>query len=116
MRTAGDGIPPAGGVDARFFMIAIKHVLVSTDFSDCSDVALAYGRELARTFGATLHLLHVTEDLVARAALDAYPMVLPEVQHDLENAAWRTLESTLTSDDRTALGATAAVRTAIAPA
>ena len=32
-------------------MIAIKNILVATDFSEPSDTALAYGRELARTFG-----------------------------------------------------------------
>ena len=30
-------------------MILIKHVLVATDFSEPSDAALSYGRELART-------------------------------------------------------------------
>ena len=39
-------------------MIALKNILVATDFSEPSDAALAYGRELARTFGA-LHLVHV---------------------------------------------------------
>ena len=33
-------------------MIALKKILVATDFSEPSDAALAYGRELARTFGA----------------------------------------------------------------
>jgi nucleotide-binding universal stress UspA family protein len=44
-------------------MIAIKNILVATDFGPASRSALAYGRELARTFGATLHVLHVVEDV-----------------------------------------------------
>jgi nucleotide-binding universal stress UspA family protein len=43
----------------RSVMITLKHILVATDFSEPSDAALTYGRELARTFQATLHLVHV---------------------------------------------------------
>ena len=43
-------------------MIKITNVLVATDFSDTSAPALIYGREFARTFGATLHVLHVVEN------------------------------------------------------
>ena len=38
-------------------MIALRKVLVATDFEAASDAALAYGRALARRFGASLHLL-----------------------------------------------------------
>ena len=40
-------------------MIALKHLLVATDFSECSEVAVEHGRALAAAFGASLHLLHV---------------------------------------------------------
>jgi len=43
-------------------MIALKKILVPSDFSGCSDAAVRYGLELARAFDATLHLLHVVED------------------------------------------------------
>jgi nucleotide-binding universal stress UspA family protein len=43
-------------------MIALKSILVPTDFSECGDAAVKYGRELAEHFGAELHLLHVVED------------------------------------------------------
>jgi nucleotide-binding universal stress UspA family protein len=97
-------------------MIALKNVLVATDFSEPSDAALAYGRELARAFGSTLHVLHVVENLAARAAADAYPMMLPEMQREIEDAAWKRLEAMLTSADRKNLGATPAVRTGMSPA
>jgi len=40
-------------------MFAIKHILVPTDFSETSELALAAAVELARTFRARLTLLHV---------------------------------------------------------
>ena len=36
-----------------------KHILVPTDLSDGAEEALDYACELARQFGATVHLLHV---------------------------------------------------------
>jgi len=43
-------------------MIALKNVLVATDFSEASESALRYGRALAHAFGATLHVVHVIPD------------------------------------------------------
>jgi nucleotide-binding universal stress UspA family protein len=48
-------------------VIALKQVLVATDFGEASDVALRYGSELARRFGARLHVVHVIEDYISRA-------------------------------------------------
>ena len=42
-------------------VVTLKRILVPTDFSDPSDVALRYGVGFAETFGAHLHLLHVVE-------------------------------------------------------
>jgi nucleotide-binding universal stress UspA family protein len=42
-------------------MIALKNILVGTDFGEAADMALSYGRELARAFGARLHLVHVVQ-------------------------------------------------------
>ena len=49
-------------------MITMKNILVATDFGEASDAALAYGRTLARTFGATLHVIHVAENVMMRNA------------------------------------------------
>lgn len=38
--------------------VALRQVLVPTDFSECSGVALRYGLALAKRFGSTLHVLH----------------------------------------------------------
>lgn len=35
-----------------------KNILVPTDFSECATTALDYACELARAFGATVHLVH----------------------------------------------------------
>ncbi|MEZ5293317.1 MAG: universal stress protein [Vicinamibacterales bacterium] len=38
--------------------VALHTILVPTDFSDCSALALRYARALAERFSARLHLLH----------------------------------------------------------
>ncbi len=43
-------------------MIKLQRVLCPTDFSEFSDKSIQYGCELARAFGAELHLLHVMQD------------------------------------------------------
>ncbi len=42
-------------------MIQLNRVLVATDFSEFGDLALRYGCELAKGFGAELHLVHAIE-------------------------------------------------------
>jgi nucleotide-binding universal stress UspA family protein len=59
-------------------VIALKQILVATDFSQPSDAALRYGRDLARSYHASLHVLHVVDDLAARVAL-APLAVMPNV-------------------------------------
>lgn len=71
-------------------MIRLKKILVPTDFSECSDAAVRHGFELARTFDATVHLLHVVDDL---------PIPMVEVlEHSQEEARKRLLASVRESD------------------
>lgn len=82
--------------------MTLKNILVATDFSAPSVVALAYGRDLARTYNARLHVLHVVEDLVMRYSPEiAYAM--PQMQKDLEAGAWRDMNAAITEDDRRTL-------------
>lgn len=74
-------------------MIALKSILVATDFGEAAGAALAYGRELARTFDATLHVLTVADDVFVRLGGDAYVGVLPELQKDMETQAHRQLDA-----------------------
>ena len=48
-------------------MFSLKTILVPTDFSDASSAALDYAKSLAGAFGASIHLVHVMEDLLAHA-------------------------------------------------
>ena len=83
-------------------MVVLKNILVATDFSDPSAVALAYGRDLARSYGAKLHVLHVVEDVMMRYSPEVV-VASPVLQKDLEAAARRDLEALITDDDRRTL-------------
>jgi nucleotide-binding universal stress UspA family protein len=73
-------------------MIAIKRILVPTDFSETSDAALKYGIELARTFGARLYLLHVPGETGVNFEAD-FPMV------EFENATRERLDTLVSPRD-----------------
>lgn len=93
-------------------MVAIKNILVATDFSEPSGVAMAYGRDLARNYNARLHVLHVVEDVMARYSSEA-AFVAPSLQEDLEKAARTQLDARLTAEDRRQLNAVAVIATAV---
>ena len=82
-------------------MIALKNILVPTDFGEAADAALSYARALARAFGGTLHVLHVTDNISARAvAGEAYSSKLfTDLQHDIEEAAHQRLDECLIDND-----------------
>ena len=86
-------------------MILLKNILVATDFGEASDVALSYGRDLARTYGATLHVLHVAENIYARYADDGAMAFLPQMQSEIESAARKRMACLVTDEDRTMLQA-----------
>ncbi len=48
-------------------MIVLKNILVPTDFGEAAEAALRYGRTLAETFGADLHVLHVMDSTFLQA-------------------------------------------------
>jgi nucleotide-binding universal stress UspA family protein len=89
-------------------MIVLRHILVATDFGPAADAALTYGRALARNFGATLHVLHVTENFFLRPTV-ADP-------HTLKTALARRLEALLNDQDRCSLRARATLETSDHPA
>jgi nucleotide-binding universal stress UspA family protein len=97
-------------------MILINTVLVATDFGKVSEAALTYGRDLARTFGANLRVLHVVDNVVARAASEFYPTGPGDLQKDLEVSAERYLDRLVTDDDRTRLSAKSVVVVSASPA
>ena len=89
-------------------MIAVKNILVATDFSAASDAALLYARTLAEQFGARLHVLHVLENVFLRATV-ADPRAA-------EATALKRLHERLTDDDRQRLRAAAVTAKSDAPA
>ena len=98
-------------------MNTFRNVLVATDFGKAASQALAYGRDLARTFGAALHVSHVVDDVGARLGqMPAASPTLDTIQAEAEAAARLQLQSLLTDADRSALRARAIVLTSAAPA
>jgi nucleotide-binding universal stress UspA family protein len=98
-------------------MVALKRVLVATDFGEAAEVALNYGRELARAFGARLDVLHVCDSLAARGiGGDAFVPDYTMLQDELEAGAREQLAALLNEEDRTVLNATPVLLTSAAPA
>ena len=98
-------------------MIAIKNILVATDFGPASETALRYGRALASQFGARLHLLHVTENLhLAASSGYGYTSLPYRMQQEIESAGRKQTNALLTEEDRQALRAVAVTITDNSPA
>ena len=92
-------------------MQRIKTILVPTDFSAASDRALAYAREIADAFGATLHLLHVFDNpFAAGAFMDMYTPAPGEYVEQTERQTLRQLEALLTPEQKTKYAPTFAAR------
>lgn len=89
-------------------MLSPTAILVATDFGEAADRALTYGRTLARAFGASLHVLHVLENVFMRA-------VVADPRH-IEAAALRRLDERVTDDDRRTLRALPIIDTSDQPA
>ena len=91
-------------------MLTIKTVLVPTDFSDASESALRYGKAMAEKFGATLHVVHVMEDLLAHAwAAEVYVSSMPQLRDEIEKESRLRLGALLTDGERKAFRAETAL-------
>ena len=98
-------------------MITLKQILVATDFGEASDAALLYGKNFARVHRATLHVLHVIDDLVARAIAPAGRAPdLGALQEELDADAHDRVAELLSDEDRSILDARAVVVTGRKPA
>ncbi|MFN4257738.1 MAG: universal stress protein [Gemmataceae bacterium] len=81
-------------------MMPLTNILVPTDFSATAARALDYGKALAETFRATLHVLFVMEDpFLTIPTLEGYTP-LPRFREDMERDARRQLDQVLTPDER----------------
>ena len=98
-------------------MITLKNVLVATDFSEPSDAALLYGRELATRFGATLHVLHVAQNVYfSTFGAENYAAVAPDLQQQIEDDARRHLDELLVDSDKSGPTTIPAILTSGSPA
>ncbi len=98
-------------------MIAIRKVLVATDFSAPSETALNYARAMARSFGAQLHVMHVFEPLwITSADVVGGGVALATMIQGLEDTAKKQLEEAVTEEDRRELKAVPVMVTSESPA
>ena len=80
-------------------MIALKNILVPHDFSETSERAMRYGIEFARMFGATLHIVHVSEKARFEMATE-FPLGL---DMSLEDAIREQLSKIMASHEQVEL-------------
>jgi universal stress protein A len=98
-------------------MIALKKILVPTDFGEAADAALNYARALARNFGASVDVLHVVDDLSSRMFAGEVYMAMPAtMQKDVEDVARKQLGERLIDNDPDPLPVQPVVVTSNAPA
>ena len=98
-------------------MMTLRNILVATDFSEPSDAALSYGRELASRFGATLHVLHVAENVyITTFGAETYAAIAPDLQKGIEDAARARLDELLIDSDKSGPVTKATVLTSSSPA
>lgn len=87
-------------------VIALKNILVATDFSEPAAAALRHGMELTRRFEASLHVLHVVSDLAAiPTAVPGMVLDAGSLQTTLEQDARADLNTLISEPDRAALHA-----------
>jgi len=80
--------------------VLLKHVAVAVDFTETSDKALAYGVELARTFGATITVVHAYQIPVYGFPEGAY-ITAADVAAQIATAAQGRLDALLDSQKST---------------
>ena len=87
-------------------------ILVPTDFSELSGVALEFGQELAERCGASLHLLHVIEDPFVAGAIpsEVYVPDVPALRAALVTEAEAQLAALVPDRVRDALRVTTEVK------
>jgi len=98
-------------------MKTIHNILVATDFSEPSEAALLYGQALAARFGATLHVLHITQNIyISTLGAENYAAIAPELQQQIESDARKRLEELLVDSDKSGPPTVPAVLTSPSPA
>jgi nucleotide-binding universal stress UspA family protein len=89
--------------------MTLRRVLVPTDFSETSKIALTYGMALVERFDAALHLVHVVAPLVGLYPTLAEQGPRDELDRAITSRAWDDLNNLLPADDRRRVHAELAV-------
>jgi nucleotide-binding universal stress UspA family protein len=74
--------------------LAFKRIVVATDFSRASDLAVQYARTLAVRFGASMHIVHVIEEPFPISP-ELYIHEIPDFRERLVKEARRQLDVSL---------------------
>jgi nucleotide-binding universal stress UspA family protein len=80
--------------------IPLSRILVPTDFSEESRMALSYGVALAERLGGVLHVLHVVEAVVNVSPLPQEFGARDELDRAIGESAWGELNQLLSAEDR----------------
>jgi nucleotide-binding universal stress UspA family protein len=80
-------------------MIAMRNILVPTDFSESAAAALTYAKALATEFNSRLHILHVVATPQVGWATETSTSSWPTLLADLEASARAQLEKQVPADD-----------------
>lgn len=83
--------------------VSIRCVLVPTDFSEGSHAALSFAITLVQRCGASLHLLHVVEELSGPQPLGPHVGIRSELARAIERSVWDDLRQQLSDRDSEAL-------------
>jgi universal stress protein A len=97
-------------------MITLRRILVATDFSHASGIALSYGRALARGFDAQLYVVTVVDNFFQIVGVEGYLTDAGGHQRDAEGIARQLLAAAVGSRDARGGTTTAAVLSSSTPA
>ena len=78
--------------------MTLKNILVATDFSEPSRVALEHGKRLARSYDAALHVLHVIKQVPTYYGSEV-GLAVARIEQSMEIAAQRKLKSAVGNDN-----------------
>lgn len=90
-------------------MTTFQRILVATDFSETSSHAVKYAIEMARTFGAELHVLHVLETEIP-LMVDGIAYLPPHLIEEIEKGAATQLEQVIPPEERNNLSVILSLR------
>lgn len=77
-------------------MYKYENILVPTDFSDGSQIALNNAKEIAQSMDANIHLLHVIQSMAYPTGIEIAHESLVNLEKDLHDAAEKKLKQICT--------------------